>query len=571
MNETLSKSLPYTYAYETIDFNDSAFKCASKYLGNKVNDYYSDDTLKSYVTGVTACCEAFCKEIRKRKREIAFDSRYQLQIIRHNLFKKNKRHDLSEHIDKIKPFGNEYIFFSNLDKKKKRKGVCSHCHSSFEVPATAKHNEKTICPSCGHKVIYCAERYSNSKHDKIKMLYIDFVDNYMTYELDEIERRFVGTDAVYSGGPLKRTITYLDSGKKLSCSLFPKPYFGWDWTYFKMWSIRDEAFIYCTDYKRLQQVLSIKHIDFQKMAESSYFGNFETLIQNLKKYPVTEYLCKTRLTRIASSEFYGILNTDGHDFKSVFGISKQMYAMYRDERVSLREHSTIKRVNEVVTVQWLSLLRAIINSPFTSYSDLNIVLKYISVEKLNNYLEKQTSKNKLSKGYILNKLADFYSMSEALNIPITKKNATPKKLIEYHDHLMKQFEYAEAEKTDKLTKEKMQRVNAFFPGYSKSGFTALLPQVRSDFIIEGQMLSHCVGQDRYFKNHVSGESMIFFIRRADDPDTPFYTAEINMSTYNIIQLYGFKDCKPTKEVRSFTEHLARFISKIHKCEVQQAS
>ncbi|MGN0444216.1 MAG: PcfJ domain-containing protein [Acutalibacteraceae bacterium] len=564
---SLTRTLPDPRMCEFIDIDEAAFNTASEFLGNTVTTWYTDDFYRAPSDGVTACCEAFCSDIRRRKNQKAFDSRWQLQAIRHALFKKNKRVDLAKYYKKIKPFENDYIFFSNLDNKQKRKGFCSHCLSSFKVPAKVKHNEITVCPVCGKKVRYCADRYSGSKHDKIKLLYIDFIEDYMTYELEEVERCFDGHKPIYYHTPKKRTLNFLRSGKKLSCSLIPKAYVGWDWTYFKQWAIEDESYIYCTDYDRLKKALGIEHIDFQKVAESAYFGNFEMLIRNLKKYPVTEYLLKTGLSRMASSPFHDTLNIEGHGFSDVFGVSKQMYPMYRDERVTLSEHICIRRLGKIQTPQWLSLYRMVRKSTFTDSDDLNIVLSHISIEKLCNYLEKQTSGNKLSKGYILNKLADYYSMAKTLKIPITKKNATPKKLLEYHDHLYVQIQSAK----DELYQKQLEEVNEFFPGFSKSEFVAFLPQKRSDLIVEGQMLSHCVGSDRYFNSHLKGLSMIFFIRHADEPDKPFYTAEINMSTFTIVQLYGYRDCQATKEVRKFTEALARFVSKIKKHEVLKAS
>ena len=83
-----------------------------------------------------------------------------------------------------------------------------------------------------------------------------------------------------------------------------------------------------------------------------------------------------------------------------------------------------------------------------------------------------------------------------------------------------------------------------------------VPHAKSDFIREGQELSHCVGQDRYYNNHVSGVSMIFFIRRSDKPEKAFFTAEINMWSFNIIQLYGYADCPAPKEVRTFVRCFA---------------
>ena len=61
----------------------------------------------------------------------------------------------------------------------------------------------------------------------------------------------------------------------------------------------------------------------------------------------------------------------------------------------------------------------------------------------------------------------------------------------------------------------------------------------------------------YYESHILGRNMIFFIRKAEAPRKPYFTAEIEMDTGRIRQLYGFGDCSAPKEVRAFTEGFAR--------------
>ena len=105
----------------------------------------------------------------------------------------------------------------------------------------------------------------------------------------------------------------------------------------------------------------------------------------------------------------------------------------------------------------------------------------------------------------------------------------------------------------------LEVVNKFFKGYSDADFTVRVPKDRLDFVREGQELSHCVGSERYYNNHNKGTSMIFFIRRADDPSKAFFTAEIDMTSFVVIQLYGYGDCTAPKEVTEFTKKFARYL------------
>ena len=53
--------------------------------------------------------------------------------------------------------------------------------------------------------------------------------------------------------------------------------------------------------------------------------------------------------------------------------------------------------------------------------------------------------------------------------------------------------------------------------------------------------------------------MIFFVRKDDNPEKPYFTMEMDVSTGKIIQLYGFGDCSAPKEVRAFANAFAQFM------------
>ena len=89
---------------------------------------------------------------------------------------------------------------------------------------------------------------------------------------------------------------------------------------------------------------------------------------------------------------------------------------------------------------------------------------------------------------------------------------------------------------------------------------------RSDFVTEGQRLNHCVGSAGYYERHMEGKRMVFFIRRASEPEKAYFTAEIDMSAGRILQLYGFGDCSAPRDVRAFTEGFARAVVRWQSAE-----
>ena len=66
---------------------------------------------------------------------------------------------------------------------------------------------------------------------------------------------------------------------------------------------------------------------------------------------------------------------------------------------------------------------------------------------------------------------------------------------------------------------------------------------------EHKALIHCV--DTYKEKHAGGKTAIFFLRRASDPDKPWYTLELKLDDFTVIQNRGKCNCARTEEVEAF--------------------
>lgn len=94
--------------------------------------------------------------------------------------------------------------------------------------------------------------------------------------------------------------------------------------------------------------------------------------------------------------------------------------------------------------------------------------------------------------------------------------------------------------------------------YSFGDLILIQPEKLSDIINEGKALCHCVGG--YAKRHAAGTTNIFFIRMANDPDTPYFTIEVD-NNYRIIQCHGYRndrDGKPDK-IKAFEQEYGRYL------------
>ena len=166
--------------------------------------------------------------------------------------------------------------------------------------------------------------------------------------------------------------------------------------------------------------------------------------------------------------------------------------------------------------------------------------------QLNDYLDYMEQCNKLE--YNLHDTAfsiphDFYTMHERLSQIIeTEKNEKIEKSFRKNYQMRKILEYRNKE------------------------FLIRQPENITEIIAEGRALSHCVGG--YAERHANGKLHIMFLRKADEPDKPYYTVEVNTEG-KIIQCRGYKNniisnggAEKPQKIKDFEEEYQQYLNKI---------
>lgn len=93
--------------------------------------------------------------------------------------------------------------------------------------------------------------------------------------------------------------------------------------------------------------------------------------------------------------------------------------------------------------------------------------------------------------------------------------------------------------------------------WEKDGILIRPPEDEAELIREGKVLEHCVAT--YAKKHAEGETVILFIRHADDPEMPWYTLNLDEKTGTVIQNRGKKNCPRTREIEKFEKEWLRWV------------
>lgn len=128
----------------------------------------------------------------------------------------------------------------------------------------------------------------------------------------------------------------------------------------------------------------------------------------------------------------------------------------------------------------------------------------------------------------------------------------PKDVKEAHARAIQAIKYKEDEKLQVKFRKIYKQLEGLT--WEKDGLMIVPAQSESELIAEGKILQHCVGG--YAEAHCEGRS-IFFIRKVDKPDVPYFTLQMNTKTGLVLQNRGLKNCDRTEKVRAFeTQWLA---------------
>lgn len=164
----------------------------------------------------------------------------------------------------------------------------------------------------------------------------------------------------------------------------------------------------------------------------------------------------------------------------------------------------------------------------------------IDIPKVTRYMEKQGLP--LSD---LHYLVDARQMAEEIypDRELTQEELWPRRLMAVHNRLQEIQRVQQNEKKSKDLQAGFEKVLEVYGclEWTDGDLQILLPKGNQDLIHEGAVLQHCVGG--YGPGHVSGRSVIFFVRKYRRPERSFFTLDINMegAKPNEVQLHGYKN------------------------------
>ena len=129
---------------------------------------------------------------------------------------------------------------------------------------------------------------------------------------------------------------------------------------------------------------------------------------------------------------------------------------------------------------------------------------------------------------------DYLITCKKLSIPLTSENRFPQSLMAAHDEVTKLYNKEKDKDKDIRFKKLYKELSSAYPEFKIDGLAFILPKSTADLIHEGETQHNCVGR-LYINRMLERQSVVMFLRKAELPDVPYITLEINPITQSIVQ------------------------------------
>lgn len=276
-----------------------------------------------------------------------------------------------------------------------------------------------------------------------------------------------------------------------------------------------------------------------------------------RKYPVCEMLMKLNIKRMWSEKALEFIAANKDFQKWLFKNADKVSEMaFHTARNAFRKNASGDPQDYLSSLKYR--IQCGKDVRFTNQAVYKKALRYATQEKLSDYIKKN---NIASESY-----GDYLTACDWLHLDFADtKVLFPKDFQAMHDAYTAQYaEYkhdVEAKKRLQLSEKMRSTAERFsFLGAFKDGlYSVVVARSKNDLINEGERLHHCVGRMDYDRRQADGTSVICFIRKNEEPDNPFVTAEIKISETKLTvnQCYGDND-RVVHEVDGFVDSWMRF-------------
>lgn len=317
----------------------------------------------------------------------------------------------------------------------------------------------------------------------------------------------------------------------------------------------------------------LKYLIDKDLERKADFFNVITYLTVQMKYPVIELLRKggfrtLAINRIHGNNYQNAINIRAKSIEKAVKLPKKWIKALKRIDASdvitsreLKSFQGLSEKNKQAATESEKAWRAFtsLTNSWKETEELQIITRHTTLDKYFRYManqERQTA----------DIYTDYIRDCEILGYDLSRKSILfPPNLLEAHEETMNARKIEMSEHKDRLIASKAIDIR-----YSDVGLIALCATSQEDLNNESAELKHCV---RTYGDRVAeGRTMIYFIRKEEEPEKPYYTLEISPTDGHVIQCRGFKNHDPTPEVEQyrngFEQEFKRYIKErsIQTCQ-----
>ena len=333
------------------------------------------------------------------------------------------------------------------------------------------------------------------------------------------------------------------------------------------WNHWNRQYFTCRDTKKyapgfmseLKKINALNYLDIDRYLDINKWWLTDAVHTLIVRGDLYEKLTKVGLAEVAEKDFLSYssreikFNRNESSLLKMLGIDRRYFKVFKRtkslEALKMLQNYpgfTDREIKYAEVVDW----------------DGNIIIRLrntgIAMERILNYVEKHSDK-----AFATEWLNHFYMLKE-LDYPLDKSYLFPADFVAEHTRLIaekNERERIKREKADMIRNEKIRLLSEamrsnrefreFFDGCD--GLMIRVPESVEDLYKEGKMLHNCLST--YGERVANGTSIIFFIRRVDEPNAPYVAMEY--SNGRIIQCrFDYNKDVHDEKIINFTNRLA---------------
>lgn len=426
-------------------------------------------------------------------------------------------------------------------------GICSACGKESLYGPKLKPGQIVSCPCCRKKgtirrIDYTKKEKLKEKEEETQVILFQKVNEFF------VERHF----GVYHYISLDKEETHVmeigriflnENGKKDYYYHKYNPYTRqnfWDDVNFRMFEhaapiILGDSMVYLNDIKGKLVGTRYQYSAIEYLGNRTVFSPIDYLLK-YEQVPALEMVVKFGLKKLAVQLNAGDFSLKAKKPWEMLSLTKDKFYRLRDMNGGKEEKNWMEFLDLHKISVSDDLILAMTKNGIQP-SNVATFVQQMGLKSILNYSIKQKGIG----GYptcsdVLSDWQDYLAMATHLKMDITKSLIyKPKDLKKQHNALVQLCGGVTVAKRTAEVFKSFPEVENIIKMVSESGiyqyenakYAIVLPESIEDIIREGQILGHCIDRsDIYFSRINTHESYIFFLRRKEDLESPYYTLEV---------------------------------------------